>query len=994
MEERRLGDIKEDGTGAIDIFDVQAGINIALGAASSSNADVNKDGSVDIFDIQGIINIPLSGAECIEGAKRPCGQTSQGECACGTQTCISGIWGSCSGEVISLAAETCNELDDDCDGTLPDNEKDKDSDGYTECDGDCDDDPDDDPAICNEIVCCSENNQLSWKPKAACQETGQVLADVKCTEANAKTGNDVCSSLTFAECSFCRNPNPAKPKQCGVDSACSGTVWNGGSLTTCANTQCVIYGEYHDSKDSSVFGKSSVIHTDLKFFPGGISHIYGNNWDSFSTFFPEYQKTTSSNAECYYRITEEAIVASNDPERGIFEANKWMLTYENKDYAQYQKIKEEIDCTPESEAEPVNGEGTLIRTRYGEHDFEKLISHQPAKDIIANPNKWQWHTNCVQEDKCFDGVDNDGEESLVNFLKNYLGTKSVGSLDVPLADVDDPNCYELGYCTDNDGDKFCENSIQFPDCDDNPNDDEQQYTIIYDSLRKVSDLKCEDIQYLTPTAGTPITYRDSYGNVYITSVGNCYRDKQRLQVRYGELSPLGADDVHPFAYNGMSSDTITGLGDIGAYCGYEIDINCNKAGKQGYDFSLFYKGDTPFDKNSQTGKETLAQNEETADYFCYRESAYEIYERNLAPVIKYEVVPFVLMMVITGPFAATDELIMGSFRILGLVYTPVAAYQTTTAVQKFIENPSEITFAEIVKPGTQLAGIMLGEAALSGKIPSWMKEDVGIQTWLEQYWYDQQQVGIVPKPVSRLLERLKRFNPLTSVETKPLPKVKLLRLIDEGPGKFGGSTARVFEAVMETPEGPKRVAVKAFIEVKFKTPQERYNDILSEMENMKIYARLGLREFYGQVELTGLESFNLPADRAASTRRGWALAMELVEDGIEPFAGNLNERQLELFNNKELLRMIRRDGIRKYKILWDAGYEQPDFQFMVSRKVNSDGTVVGKAEMTDPNIWAKGKRYKTFREVIEKIDNDLKHLNPSLIEEIAAEEPLGGITLD
>jgi hypothetical protein len=41
------------------------------------------------------------------------------------------------------APETCNGLDDDCDGRLADNELDGDGDGFTSCDGDCDDNDDD-----------------------------------------------------------------------------------------------------------------------------------------------------------------------------------------------------------------------------------------------------------------------------------------------------------------------------------------------------------------------------------------------------------------------------------------------------------------------------------------------------------------------------------------------------------------------------------------------------------------------------------------------------------------------------------------------------------------------------------------------------------------------------------------------------------------------------------------------------------------------------------
>ena len=58
------------------------------------------------------------GCECNEGATRSCGpDTGTGECEFGTQSCdINGQWGGCSGEVMP-ATETCDGKDNDCDGT-------------------------------------------------------------------------------------------------------------------------------------------------------------------------------------------------------------------------------------------------------------------------------------------------------------------------------------------------------------------------------------------------------------------------------------------------------------------------------------------------------------------------------------------------------------------------------------------------------------------------------------------------------------------------------------------------------------------------------------------------------------------------------------------------------------------------------------------------------------------------------------------------------------
>ena len=54
-------------------------------------------------------------SECTNGQTQPCG-TDVGACEFGTQTCEAGAWSSCQ-DSIAPAEETCNGLDDDCDGT-------------------------------------------------------------------------------------------------------------------------------------------------------------------------------------------------------------------------------------------------------------------------------------------------------------------------------------------------------------------------------------------------------------------------------------------------------------------------------------------------------------------------------------------------------------------------------------------------------------------------------------------------------------------------------------------------------------------------------------------------------------------------------------------------------------------------------------------------------------------------------------------------------------
>ena len=71
-------------------------------AESCNNIDDDCDGQTDE-------NLSRS---CYGG---PAGTQGVGECRAGSETCSAGSWGSCQGEVVP-ATETCNGLDDDCDG--------------------------------------------------------------------------------------------------------------------------------------------------------------------------------------------------------------------------------------------------------------------------------------------------------------------------------------------------------------------------------------------------------------------------------------------------------------------------------------------------------------------------------------------------------------------------------------------------------------------------------------------------------------------------------------------------------------------------------------------------------------------------------------------------------------------------------------------------------------------------------------------------------------
>jgi len=73
---------------------------------SCDTLDNDCDGDID------------EGCSCVNGTTQPCG-TDLGECSRGTQTCVMGRWGVCTGEVRPVS-ETCDGLDNDCDGAIDD----------------------------------------------------------------------------------------------------------------------------------------------------------------------------------------------------------------------------------------------------------------------------------------------------------------------------------------------------------------------------------------------------------------------------------------------------------------------------------------------------------------------------------------------------------------------------------------------------------------------------------------------------------------------------------------------------------------------------------------------------------------------------------------------------------------------------------------------------------------------------------------------------------
>jgi Notch-like protein len=88
---------------------------------SGDGSDGDGDGSGGASDGSGGM-VPMGSCEvgesedCYSG---PAGTADVGACASGTASCEDGMWGACTGEVLP-GAESCNGVDDDCNGTVDD----------------------------------------------------------------------------------------------------------------------------------------------------------------------------------------------------------------------------------------------------------------------------------------------------------------------------------------------------------------------------------------------------------------------------------------------------------------------------------------------------------------------------------------------------------------------------------------------------------------------------------------------------------------------------------------------------------------------------------------------------------------------------------------------------------------------------------------------------------------------------------------------------------
>ncbi len=140
------------------------------------------------------------GCSCEEGSSQSCG-SSEGACAAGSQPCTGGTWGACTGEIGPMG-ETCDGVDNDCDGTT--------------------DEPGElsPPACALQLGVCSGSARLcggaaGWE---ACAGTASYGADYQSEETSCDGLDNDCDGVTDEGCDCVDGATQA----CGTDlGACS-----------------------------------------------------------------------------------------------------------------------------------------------------------------------------------------------------------------------------------------------------------------------------------------------------------------------------------------------------------------------------------------------------------------------------------------------------------------------------------------------------------------------------------------------------------------------------------------------------------------------------------------------------------------------------------------------------------------------------------------------------------------------------------------------------
>ncbi len=198
--------LDDDCDGAVDEGGV-CGSCIPQGPEICNNNDDDCDGTVD------------------EGLTRPCG-TDVGECVAGDETCVAGEWENCT--AVGGSSETCDALDNDCDGT---------SDGFSET---CTEIPGNDPpfdGVCQPgIQVCPPGGTGMFEECLGEIGPSDEACDNLDNDCDGTTDEDTGGADCSSQCGVgttvcvngmleCDSQMTPEPEVCnGLDDDCDGTI--------------------------------------------------------------------------------------------------------------------------------------------------------------------------------------------------------------------------------------------------------------------------------------------------------------------------------------------------------------------------------------------------------------------------------------------------------------------------------------------------------------------------------------------------------------------------------------------------------------------------------------------------------------------------------------------------------------------------------------------------------------------------------------------------
>ncbi len=171
---------------------------------STAGNDANCDGTAN------------GGCNCVNGSTRVCGKDT-GNCQTGMQTCTNQVWGSCVGEIVAAAADSCATAGDDANCNGVPNEG-------------CACTPGNVATACNDNVACTDegcNNGVCTHAVSA----GYCLISGACVANNTSETGNVCHYCD-ATANKTGWSNSSTSTSCDDGKYCNGTdTCNGGACT-------------------------------------------------------------------------------------------------------------------------------------------------------------------------------------------------------------------------------------------------------------------------------------------------------------------------------------------------------------------------------------------------------------------------------------------------------------------------------------------------------------------------------------------------------------------------------------------------------------------------------------------------------------------------------------------------------------------------------------------------------------------------------------------